>query len=348
MRIERSWHSRYAGIVRSIQCLSSLALATLFVASGCLGQSHVIPKHELQTLAQADPQSRGQRVRVVQSFAGRDEPPPAPGVDRYGNPRPVVVIGHTHTHHHHNHTPGKPVSTASAKSSKKDAKAWLVLAAAVAVGAALTEGMRYDGWIEMHPMHPVHLYGWDGRYQWMPLSQITPEVAAWTRKAVIRRSEGPWKQLGRAPLNRRGWTYSLLMGSSEVSVPDQEQELRGFASHIQLGRFVNKQVGVLLDFGFTWADDDVGETLFESRNSLELQYMPVAASVLHAGLFGQIGMGYRLDDRWTGSDRRGFLLGGGAMAQLELTTRLALTARAAQTWAFGTRTSDFTVGISIY
>jgi hypothetical protein len=235
----------------------------------------------------------------------------------------------------------------AAKLSKEDGKALLVLAAAVAVGAALTEGMRYDGWVRLHPMHPVHLHGWDGSYRWLPLAQVTPEVAAGTRRAVVRESEGPWQQVGRAPLNRQGWTYSVLMGSAETPLAG-EPEARGFASHIQFGRFVSGNLGVLFDFGMGWADNQLGDTVYDSRSAIELQFMPMAASILHAGLFGQLGVGYRLDDSYQGSDRRGFLLGGGAMAQLELTTRLAITARAAQTMAYGTRTSDFTVGVSIY
>ena len=341
MRILRSQStSRYASHVFSINRYVAI-LAILITSPACLSKSHVIPQGELQKLAQTDPQVRGQRVRVLQSFAGQSEPPPAPRVDNGPNVGVVVV----------DPTPG-PVARStlrggSAKSAKENAKAWLVIAAAVAVGAALTEGARYDGWVELHPMHPVHLFGWDGRYQWVPLAQLTPELAASAHKAVVRDGEGPWKPLGRAPLNRRGWTYSVLMGSSETPMID-EPGLRGFAAHVQLGRFVTPQMGVLLDFGVGWADNEFGDTVYDSRNSLELQFLPFSASIIHAGLFGQIGMGYRLDDRYHGSDRRGFLLGGGVIGQLELTTRLAITARAAQTMAYGSRTTDVTFGLSIY
>ena len=234
----------------------------------------------------------------------------------------------------------------SAKSKADDAKFWIIVAAAVAVGAAVTEGARYDGWVELHPNHPVHLYGWDGSYTWVPLSTLTPETAAWARKAIVRPSEGPWRPLGRAPLNRKGWTYSVLLGSSEV--PEIGGNQRGFTSHIQFGRFASKELGVLLDLSMGWAEDEVGDTIYDSRTSLELQFMPVGVGILHAGVFGQIGLGYRLDDSLKGFDRQGFLAGGGGMLQLELTTRLAITARAGLTSVYGKTTSDFTAGVSIY
>lgn len=301
----------------------------------------MIPRDELLALAQTDPESRGQRVRVIQGLQSSREPPDAPHVD--GSTHVSVVVVQPVSEPRHSH----PAPAAqSAKSAKEDAKFWLVVAAAVAVGAAVTEGMRYDGWVELHPMHPVHLYGWNGQYTWMPLAQITPETAAWARKAVVREREGPWRPLGRAPLNRRGWTYSLLMGSSETPLPG-DTGVRGFASHVQLGRFVTPEFGVLLDVGMGWGETELGAAIYDSRHALELQYLPLAAGIFHGGLFGQVGMGYRLDDG-AGPDRSDFLLGGGAIAQLELTTRLAITARAAQTVVYGTRTSDFTVGLSIY
>jgi hypothetical protein len=180
-------------------------MCAVFATSACLSQSHAIPRNELQILAQADPQARGQNVRVIQGFQG-SEPPPAPRVDGSTQVSLVVVqpIGpqhHSHGGHGHGHGVGS-IAGQSAKAAKDDGKALLILATIAAVGAALTEGMRYDGWVELHPMHPVHLYGWDGSYRWLPLAQVTPEVAAATRKAVVREGEGPWHTLGRAPLNR--------------------------------------------------------------------------------------------------------------------------------------------------
>ena len=320
--------------------MSVVSLASAALLAGCLSSSHVIPRKDLQRLAASDPQARAQQVRVIQSFQGEDQPPPAPRADTGGHVsvgiyQPVYVSG------------SRAAAKNTAKSKADDARVWLILAAAVAVGAAVTEGARYDGWVELHPNHPVHLYGWDGSYTWVPLSAVTPEQAAWARKAIVRPSEGSWRTLGRAPLNRKGWTYSLLMGSAEVPELESSNK-RGFTSHIQFGRFASKQLGFLLDISLGWADDQFGDTMYDSRTSFEVQFIPVSLSKLHAGVFGQVGVGYRLDDSLKGQDREGLLAGGGGMLQLELTTRLALTARAGVTAVYGEQTSDFTVGMSIY
>lgn len=314
-------------------------LAAAMLATGCLSNSHIIPRSELQALAQTNPQTRGQRVRVVQGFHSDDEPPPAPRADTgtYVHVGVVTPVRSTSSY-----SAGRP----SAKSSADDAKFWIIVAAAIAVGAAVTEGARYDGWVELHPMHPVHLYGWDGSYTWMPLANITPETAAWARKAMVRPEEGPWHELGRAPLNRRGWTYGMLVGSAEV--PEVGGNSRGFTSHIQFGHFFTGQLGLLFDLSMGWAENSFGETISDVRTSAELQLLPLALGRLHGGGFGQIGLGNRLDDTLKGSDRSGSLLSGGGMLQLELTTRLAITARAGVTQIYGKQTSDFTVGLSIY
>ena len=321
------------------------ALATASLLTGCLSNGHIIPRQDLQALAQTNAQTRSQRVRVVQAFASEDSPPPAPHAD--GGTSVYVGV----------HTPVRVRSRSSgsvgsgggntAKSKSDEAWVWIVIAAAVAIGAAATEGARYDGWVALHPNHPVHLYGWDGSYTWVPLSSLTPEQAAWAQKALVRPSEGPWTELGRAPLNRQGWTYAVLLGSSEF--PDGDGSVqRGFTSHIQFGRFTSRQFGILLDVSMGWAEDALQDRIYDSRTSLELQFMPVGLGKLHAGVFGQAGLGYRLDDRLKGADRQGLLAGAGGMLQLELTTRLALTARAGLTSIYSDTTSDFTVGISIY
>src|SRR5690606_31876438 len=248
-----------------------------------------------------------------------EDPPPA---------EPVPADGSTHvsvgvvTPVHGPAPAPRPLSTTSAKSASDRAAFWIIVAAAAAVGLAATEGARYDGWVELHPMHPVHLYGWDGQYRQMPLAYVAPGGATWSRRAVVRDSDGSWRPLGRAPLDRAGWTYSVLLGSGQTPLPGTRA--RGFASHIQLGRFVTQEVGLLLDFGLGWSQDERGDMIYDSRSAVELQVMPVDAGIVHAGVFGQLGVGYRLDDRVEGLDRRGYFYGGGAMLQLELTTRLAV------------------------
>lgn len=318
------------------------ALGALCWLPGCLSQTHVIPDAELRQLAHAGPQGRGRRVRVIQGFASDDQPPEAPPVGvgvHVGASVPVPA-------------PGPPVRPRPsghklAKASADEGAFWVVVAAAVAVGLAMTEGARFDGWVELHPMHPVHLLGHDGSYTWVPLAHLTPEQAHWTRKAMIRESEGPWRRLERAPLNRVGATYGVLLGSTEVALAGGG-ESRGVMAHIQLGAFFRPELGALLDLGMGFGEDTVGNAIFDARTALELQYLPLAAGKLHAGGFGQIGFGRRLDDGAATGNRSGVLAGAGGLVQVELTTRLAITGRAGIVQVYGLTTSDFTLGLSIY
>jgi hypothetical protein len=322
----------------------TLLFGTLAFTTACLGNHYRIPKQDLVQLAQTDPQQRGERVRIIQGFGYDEGPPPAP---RVGGSTVVVVHGGARVGGPRaRRGPGfRPSKLAKAK--KDDAKVWIAIAAIAAVAAATTEGMRYDGWAKLHPMHPVHLYDPWGNYTWVPLAQLTPELAMSSRKAWVRSREGPFIPLGRAPLNRVGWTYSLTMGAGEfVSVRDEQHA--GFMSHIQFGFFPVQHVGILLDFGLGWAQNQVDETVFEDRNALEIQILPVSAGRIHGGAFGQLGAGYRLEDGATGSDKSGFFFGGGAMLQLELTTRLAITGRAGMTRIYGANSTDVTLGVSIY
>jgi hypothetical protein len=322
--------------------------ATATVAAGCLSTAHRVPGHELQALAQTPPEQRGERVRVIQGFASEEQPPEAPRV--HGGAQ-VVVVAHGGGGSRRRGPPARR----SAASRSDDARFWLIAAVAVAAGLAVTEGARYDGWVRVHPMHPVHMYGPMGEYTWVPLAQITPETAAWARKAFVRETEGPWERLGRAPLDRAGWTYSVLLGAAQIpsaaeraaSGGDATGE-PGFMGHIQIGRYLSQEFGMVLDFGLGYRTNDFGKTVFEARNALELQVMPLSAGRIHGGAYGQIGVGVRVEDGARGEDRRAFQFGGGALLQLEITTRLAITGRAGLTYIFGEATREAGIGVSIY
>lgn len=330
------------------------------LATGCLSSAHRISKGNLQQIAQAPPEQRSQRVRVVQAFHG-DEPPKAQPV----NNTTVVVVGGGHHHGEHHHSGGgggsassggKPAGGKGAKAASKDSKAWIIVAAAVAVGLAVTEGTRFDGWVDLHPMHPVHLYGPYGQYRMVPMAQITPELAAWASKAYVRPSEGPWVNAERAPLNRQGWTYAVLLGSAQIPSGqesaagiDTDSAEPGFLGHIQFGRYISKTTGIVLDFGLGWRTNEFDNSVFEARNSIEIQHMPVAAGALHVGGYGQVGIGLRAEDGpYNTAAKRALVAGAGLLAQIELTTRLAITGRVGYTRIFGEDTAEASLGISIY
>lgn len=323
-----------------------LIAATMTLLPACLSDMHRIPRGELIRLSQTHPDSRGNRVRVIQGLPGEEAPPMAPGV----RSNTTVIIGGGYSG-----SVAPPVSSPKlAKMKADEAKAWIVIAAAVASALALSEGARYDGWVKLHPMHPVHLFGPYGEHRWIPLADLDPDAVAWTSKALVRPGEGPWDPLGRAPLNRVGFSYSLTLGAAEL--PSAAEEANGvedpaqpgFMAHISLGYFPAQYLGILLDFGLGFRDNDFGDTVFEGRNSFELQILPFSSNPVHAGGYVDIGLGLRLEDGAEGEDMQSFLIGGGGILQFELTTRLTLTGRAGITYVFGEPTAEASLGVSVY
>jgi hypothetical protein len=182
----------------------------------------------------------------------------------------------------------------------------------------------------------------------VPLAQITPELASWADRAVVRETEGPWSEMGRAPLDRAGFTYSLLFGTAQMPSFNEEKG-SGFQGHIQFGYFPTQQVGLQLDIGLGSRQNEMGLTLFDGRYALEADVFPVAFGPLHAGLFGQIGKAQRIEDGGPQKrDRTGNLFGGGLLVQLDLTTRLALTARGGYVNVMGEGATEGLLGLSIY
>ncbi len=326
-------------------------LCAALTSAGCLSSTHKISRSELNRLAQTNPDTRAERVKVVQGFAmTAEDPPEAPHVHSH---TVVVVDSPVQVRHRARPYPkpsrgvhiGKPTSVKAAKKASTDAAALLIAAGAIGVGLAATEGARFNGWVNLHPMHPVHLYGPNGEYTWVPLAQLDPDTAAWASKAFVRSEEGPWQTLERTPLNRRGWNYSMLLGTGEID--NGLDAGRGFLGRIQVGYFPVHEVGVLADLGLGWRDDSQGETIYESRLALELQAFPLQAGRFHGGLFGQGGVSNLSSDS-TGTASESQLLGGGGIFQYDLTTYLALTARAGVTYAHDQTSSELTLGLSIY
>lgn len=334
-----------------------LALATaVTLVTGCVSSSHRIPHGELARLAAAPPEVRGERVRVVQQLSDHEGPP----AESVGVHTRIIFVPDIRisTGVRTGSSPGRPAATSpggqGATSSggkgsdgKAEAIAFLVVAATALVVVAAIEGSRFDGWSKLHPMHPVHLFGHDGNYQVVPLAWLDPPTVAWTRRAYVRDTEGPWLTLERAPLSRTGWTYGMYGGAGSLESQHGDQEL-GPAFSVQLGYFPQQSLGVLVSTFFGWRDNRVGETLYESRYTLELQGFPIQVGRLHAGLFGQLGLGYRWEDGIEGGNASTTALGGGAILQLDINTRLALTARFGIARAHGEEMHDIQVGLAVY
>jgi hypothetical protein len=230
---------------------------------------------------------------------------------------------------------------------KAAAVAVLVVAATALFVVAAIEGSRFDGYAQLHPMHPVYLFGRDGQITMRPLAWIDPQTAAWADHAIVRSTEGPWTPLERAPLSREGLAYGLFGGVGTYTSADGSKGT-GTATTIQLGYFPEQQVGVVGSIFFGWRDNAVAQTLFESRYTLEVQGYPAVAGPLHMGLYGGGGGAYRFEDGIPGGNSGSLALIGGAMLQLDINTRLALTARLGATYAHDEAMSDAMIGLSVY
>jgi hypothetical protein len=342
----------------ALRALIAGVVALAVLGAGCAAHSYRIPREDLRRLAATAPEARGQEVRVVQEIRGTEAPAAAPvheGTE-------IVIIPHvtvTRTYGPRDaRAGGSPGGGRYAKGGGgggggdgTDAKAAavvvLTLAAFALFAVAGIQGSRFDGWARLHPMHPVHLIGRDGGYTVMPLAWIDPETAAWADRAVVRPSEGPWLTLRRAPLSRRGATYSMYGGAGSLRSAHGELGV-GPAFTVQLGYFPTQQLGVVGSVYLGWRENRQQETLFQSRYTLELQALPLAAGPLHAGLYGGVGAAYRAEDGVRGGTGGSRALAGGALIQLDIHTRLALTARLGVASAHEEATRELLVGLAVY
>lgn len=337
-----------------------LLLAGSVITSGCASSAFRIDQSELQRLAQTPPETRSQSVQVSQQLRDADGPP----ADRVDGNTTIVYVPTVRVSTGIHYGPrARPISGAtgggtssggtgggSASSGKDAAIAIIVMAAVAMVAVIAVEGSRFDGDVALHPMHPVHLYGHDGGYVVAPMAWIDPQLAAWADYGVVRPTEGPWRELRRRPLWREGPTYALLGGSGSFTSAAGGKEF-GPSFSIQLGYYFTEQFGIVGSLFLGWRENRFADTIFETRSQLEAQYMAIKSGPFHAGLFGAAGVAYRYEDfeegTLTGRDTS-LALSAGALFQLELHTRIALTARLGATHAHGERMTDMMVGLSVY
>jgi hypothetical protein len=355
--MERSSGARSATVV---------LLAASVLVTGCASSTYKIPGRELHRLAQQAPDTRAERVRVQQELGDADIGPPQPVTAE----TQIIIFPHFNIsgarerrrHYGTNSSwgtrggGGAPSSKGGGSGirlnngggdGKAAAIAVLVVAAVALVAVAAVEGSRFDGYAQLHPMHPVYLVGKDGGRVVLPLAWIDPPTAEWARYGLVRRHEGPWHELERAPLDREGWNYSMLGGIGTFESADGTKG-RGTATTIQLGYFPSHPLGVVGSVFFGWRQNALDETLFESRYTLELQGYPLHTGPLQIGGYLGGGAAYRFEDGLPNGNAGSPALIGGGMMQLDINTRLALTARFGITYAHQERMTDALVGLSVY
>jgi hypothetical protein len=346
--------------------LTAVALAASVIVTGCASSTYKIPGRELHRLAQQAPETRAQRVRVQQELGDADVGPPQPVTAETH----IVIFPHLNISGAHGRRRyygtgsswgtggsggGAPSSKGGMGSLKMNgggdgkgaAIAVLVVAAVALVAVAAVEGSRFDGYANLHPMHPVYLVGKDGGRVVLPLAWIDQPTAEWARYGLVRRHEGPWHELERAPLDREGWNYSMFGGIGTYESADGTKG-RGTATTIQLGYFPAHPIGVVGSVFFGWRQNVLDETLFESRYTLELQGYPLHTGPLQVGGYVGGGAAYRFEDGFANGNAGSSALIGGGMMQLDINTRLALTARFGITYAHHERMTDALFGLAVY
>jgi hypothetical protein len=227
----------------------------------------------------------------------------------------------------------------------------VAIAVAAATGLAVTEGIRYDGFVQLHPEQPLHLKTSAGTERTIPLAALTPTDLADAQQAVVMDDEGfGFRFDHRRALDRKGLAFKVDVGS--LRLPCACASATGLASNIQFGYFPHHRFGLLGSLAIGGGTDALDQTFQRDATSLEAQYFPLDLWRIHLGGFGHGGVQMALDDV---STRTGPAFGGGAILELALTTRLALTGRVdytlartasdGQSW---TSTTTWTAGLAIY
>jgi hypothetical protein len=232
----------------------------------------------------------------------------------------------------------------------------VVVAVVVAIGLVSSEGVRFDGYVAMSPEQPVHLRAANGQQATIPVADLSPGWVAGTVEAKVMDDEGfGIQRLDRLPLDRRGATFKLDSGTIAFDVAGVTAV--GPAMNVQAGYFFTRKLGLLANLGLAGASSPgaaAGQGLVPRHAlGLELQGFPLALGPLHLGAFGNAGMA--LTEVLVGGTPTyvsGPSAGGGVLAELDLTSRLALTLRAGvdlakldQVWA---PAGLFTAGVAVY
>jgi hypothetical protein len=357
--------------------------ASSMLLSGCLSSTYAIETQELERLASLPPEARTGKVRVVQRLSWSELPPAADDIDAdeeatwYPEDH-VYGTAHCHSLHVHHHSHGHIVfrsgrSSGGASSSSggtarvtgthagsfnvgdQKAVAFVIVAAAgvATVGLVATEGARFDGYARLDPSHPLHLRRRDGSYQVVRLENLEPHHLDHVQGAVVD-SELTDIQLGRrAPLDREGFAWKFELGGMQLRAPGEVRVTKPSAL-MELGYFPTQEFG-LLSFVSLAGGNHLGGDLFGSRYGLTAEWMPLHMGRVHVGGYGIGGLGY---DAAEGGDlvdqaSQYWTVGGGALVELDLTTRLGLSVRAGADWqrhggVWSEPAFMSTVGVSVY
>jgi hypothetical protein len=205
----------------------------------------------------------------------------------------------------------------------------VVVATVAMVGLACSEGVRFDGFVDLSPEQPVHLKPlYDGPERVLPLGAITPADAAATVEAKVMDDEGFGIRRREHVLDRRGATMKLDFGTVAFEDSTSTTGRAGPVGHVQAGYYFTRSFGVLATAALGGAGDGLGAILTRHELGLELQALPFQFGPLHAGGYVNGGVALAATTAGGGTAESGAAAGAGALCELDLTGRLALTVRA--------------------
>ena len=251
-------------------------------------------------------------------------------------------------------TPGGFSGPSHGKVDKSSVAALAVVGAAFTVGMIATEGARFDGWTRVHPAQPIHLVYQGGHQRAVPLYLLSAADVAGVEEAAISENDGRVDRLQRAPLDRKGFVWRFDAGLTGGGTIDRQPAL-GWGALMGLGYFPHQTFGLLVS-GTVAGGDHGGTSYINSRLALEANWLPLSLGRLHVGAFGMAGRQWAQSssDLFDKVSHESWVMGGGGLLELDITTRLALVLRAGllkemrEVGPSGPTAMLATVGFSVY
>jgi hypothetical protein len=224
--------------------------------------------------------------------------------------------------------PGGFNAPSAGKVDKSGVAALAIAGAAFTVGMIATEGARFDGWTRVHPAQPIHLVYQTGEQRAVPLYLLSAADLAGAEEAVISENDGRVDRLQRAPLDRKGFVWRFDAGLAGGGTIDRQPAL-GWGALMGLGYFPHQTFGLLIT-GTVAGGDHGGTSYVNSRLALEADWLPLSLGRLHLGAFGTVGRQWAQSssDTFDKVSHQSWVMGGGGLLELGITTRLALVLRA--------------------
>lgn len=312
--LERGWPRRWS-------CVLGICLA---LAPGCTLHQYEISRAELERLAETSRAERGQRVRALQQTAYDQDELGVDEEEALDEDGALVLVLASSSEQRQSKESESNDDDEDDEASELAAGAALVLlvTGVVLVPVAVTEGVRYDGFVEMTADQPLYLVGAD---RWVRLEDLSPEDARASVRAVAPDWGGPITRLERRPLDRVGFGYTLELGGAALP-PRQDERLAAYGGRLQLGGHPSQQLGVFIGGQFAYGSSSE-DRLFLGKLFGAVEFFPAALGIFHAGVFAEGGYSHFVHGRDTSETTPGAYFSAGPVLQLALSTRLALTLR---------------------